>query len=94
MKLWFNNGDDKNRYIGDFPTEETATQAIQSFCDERQYKIPYWRFYEANGTRIYDVGSWSEFFKLELPTNAAMETNGETAGETGCESCKIKPPTI
>jgi hypothetical protein len=65
MKLYFKK-DNTNRYIGDFETEEKAIVAIKDFCDERKYEIPYWRGWVEEDVKVFDVGSHTGFFRLEM----------------------------
>ncbi len=43
---------------------EEASQTINQFCSERNFKIHYTRIYNQNGKTIFDVGSHGEFFYL------------------------------
>ena len=41
-------------------------EAIHAFCEERNFKIYYTRIWrDDNGLKVYDVGSWTEFFYLD-----------------------------
>lgn len=66
MKLYFENSYGKRRIIAEPETEEEATKEIYKFCEDRNFKIYYvrtWR--EPEGLKVYDCGSWSEFFYLD-----------------------------
>lgn len=66
MKLYFENSYGKRRIIAEPETEEEANKEIHKFCEDRNFKIYYirtWRNEE--GLKVYDVGSWSEFFLLD-----------------------------
>lgn len=65
MKLYFKNSQGNKRIIAEPKTEEDALGVIQKFCDERNFKIYYMRWWDKDGVRTYDVGSHSEFFLLE-----------------------------
>ena len=65
MKLYFENSDAKRRLIARPNTEEEAIEVIHAFCEERNFRIYYTRTWETpNGEKVYDVGSWTEFFIL------------------------------
>ena len=66
MKLYFENSKGERKLIAEPTTEEEANKEIHKFCEERNFKIYYirtWR--DSNGLKVFDVGSWSEFFLLE-----------------------------
>ena len=65
MKLYFENSKGKRKIISRPKTEEDAFKAIRDFCEERKFKIHYIRTWEnEEGLKVYDVGSWTEFFLL------------------------------
>lgn len=45
-------------------TLKQATTVMQEFLDTREYKPPYWRVNFYPEYLEYDVGSWSEFFRI------------------------------
>lgn len=66
MELYFVGGNDNKRLVSYVDNVDEAVDKIKEFCEERDYKIPYWRSWgnlDNNGI-TYDVGSWSQFFKL------------------------------
>ena len=66
MKLYFENSKGERKLIAEPTTEEEANKEIHKFCEERNFKIYYirtWR--DSNSLKVFDVGSWSEFFLLE-----------------------------
>ena len=66
MKLYFENSNQERRVIAEPETEKEATKFIHDFCEERNFKINYMRTWrEMDGLKVYDVGSWSEFFLLD-----------------------------
>ena len=65
MKLIFQNSKGVERVIDHPNNEEEAIKEIYKFCEERKFKIYYVRTWMANNRKVYDVGSWSEFFYLE-----------------------------
>jgi hypothetical protein len=69
MKLWFKGSDDKRRLIGDFDTESEARKVINKYCADRNFVIYYIRNWASNGLLMYDVGSHTEFFELEVGEN-------------------------
>ena len=66
MKLWFRESDDKRKLIDDFDTEKEACKAINKYCADRNFIIYYTRNWVRDGLLIYDVGSHTEFFELEV----------------------------
>lgn len=66
MKLYFKNSSGKELLIANVEDEDESMCEIKKFCEERDYKIPYWRCWgdlDKYGI-TYDVGSWSENFLL------------------------------
>ena len=68
MKLLFKNSEGKERVIADVKDEKEAYTEMNKFCDERNFTIYYVRVMAHGNRRCYDVGSWSEFFYLEYPS--------------------------
>lgn len=68
MKLTFRDSSKNERVIGDFKTEAEAMDAMKEFCAERNFTIYYFNIHAIGNRRQYDVGSWSEFFYLEFPS--------------------------
>ena len=68
MILTFRNSAKEERVIGDFETERDAMLAMKKFCEERNFTIHYYNIHAIGNRRRYDVGSWSEFFYLEFPS--------------------------
>ena len=65
MKLYFENSYGKRRLIAEPQTEEETYREIHKFCEERNFKSYYTRSWQTpDGEKVYDVGSWSEFFIL------------------------------
>ena len=66
MKLFFRNSDNELKTLGEPETEQQAFNMIMDFLKDHNYKMYYCRTWVTEeGTRIYDVGSHSEFFELE-----------------------------
>ena len=66
MKLYFENSNGQRRIIAEPKTEEDAFEFIHAFCEERSFRIYYTRTWRDNdGLKVYDVGSWDEFFLLD-----------------------------
>lgn len=66
MKLYFSNSKGKRRIIAEPKTEESAIEVIHAFCEERNFKIYYTRSWRnEEGLKVFDVGSWTEFFYLD-----------------------------
>ena len=68
MTLTFRNSEGKERVIGNPKTEADAMKEMQKFCEERGFHIYYYNIHAIGKRRRYDVGSWSEFFYLEFPS--------------------------
>ena len=67
MKLFFQNYNGQERVVAEVNDEREAMKEINKFCSERDFKIHYVRTWKgSDGRMIYDVGSHSEFFILEL----------------------------
>lgn len=65
MKLYFENSRGERRVIAEPSTEKEAMKEMHKFCDDRNYKIYYTRSWQNDaGEKVYDVGSWTEFFYL------------------------------
>lgn len=64
MKLYFKDCHNKKRLIAEPATEDAAMDEIRKFCSDRHFKIYYVRTWMADGVKIYDVGSHTEFFHL------------------------------
>ena len=67
MKLYFENSYGERRIIAEPETEQDAYKEMNKFCDDRNFEIYYirsWRNKE--GLKVFDVGSHSEFFYLEI----------------------------
>lgn len=73
LRLWFDNGV-KPRIIARVKNEKVAIAAIRVFCKERNFKIHYirkWKEMKPCGCvdvphYVYDVGSHTQFFYLEI----------------------------
>ena len=66
MKLYFENSFGERRVIAEPETKEDAMREMHKFCDDRNFKIYYTRSWRnEEGLKVYDVGSWSEFFLLD-----------------------------
>lgn len=66
MKLYFENSFGEKRLIASPKTEDEAMKEIKDFCIKRNFKIHYYRINKFPHCYQYDVGSYSEFFWLEL----------------------------
>jgi hypothetical protein len=75
MKLYFENSYGQERVIAEVENENEAFKEIHKFCDEHNYKSYYTRTWEKNGIRYFDVGSHSEFFKLDLNNDSINQEN-------------------
>ena len=67
MKLYFENSYKERRLIAEPRMEDDVTKIINEFCEERNFKIHYIRTWiDGEGLRVYDVGSHTEFFLLNM----------------------------
>ena len=65
MKLIFRNSYGEERVIAKPKDESEAVKEMYRFCEERNFKIYYYRTWEKDYRKWFDCGSWSEFFILE-----------------------------
>ena len=66
MKLYFENSRGERGVIAEPQTEDETWKEIHKFCEDRNFKIYYTRSWRnEEGLKVYDVGSWSEFFLLD-----------------------------
>ena len=68
MILKFDNGYIE-REIGRPQSEQEAFQMMKAFMNERNYKSYYIRSWTHENVTTFDVGSWTQFFKLYLEEN-------------------------
>lgn len=67
MKLYFENSRRERRLIAEPNNEKEAYEEINKFCNDRNFKIYYIRTWiDSDGLKVFDCGSWSEFFYLDL----------------------------
>lgn len=63
MKLYFENSRSERRIIAEPETEEEVYREIYKFCGDRNFEIYYIRTWQnEEGLKVYDVGSYTEFF--------------------------------
>lgn len=67
MKLTFKNSRGE-RVIGNPKDEKEAMKMMTDFCEEHNFKVYYIRKWAVGNRRQYDVGSWTDFFYLEFPS--------------------------
>lgn len=65
-KVLFENSLGNKKVIGQANNKKEAFKIIDDFLDNHNYKCYYKRTWEKDGFTIVDVGSWSEFFYIEL----------------------------
>lgn len=66
MNLYFKNSQGTERLIGSCITNENeAMKIIKRFCNERNFTIYYYRIWERDNVKVFDVGSHTEFFYLK-----------------------------
>ena len=62
-KLYFENSYGQRRVIGEPKDDQETWDMIKTFCEERNYKIPYVRMWTTpDGKKWHDVGSHTEYF--------------------------------
>lgn len=61
------------RVIAKVKTEQEASKKIKKFLDEHHYKSYYTRVWYENNIKKHDVGSYTEFFHLELEEGEFFE---------------------
>lgn len=66
MRLIFGDSYGNERIIASSQNEKEAIKEIYKFCEDRNFKIYYHRTWVTNNRKCIDVGSWSEFFYIEL----------------------------
>ena len=75
MKVYFEDRYERLREIADVNTKPEAFKAIAAFLDAHNYKSYYTRTWiEETKGKVYitcDVGSHTEFFKIEFPNREA-----------------------
>ena len=66
-KVYFTNPSRRtSREIGRNRSLKKAERVIYRFLENKNYKVPYLRFwYDECQRYVYDVGSWSEFFYIK-----------------------------
>ena len=63
----------RTRVIAKVKTEQEAFKEIHKFLEEHNYKSYYTRIWYEDNIKKYDVGSYSEFFHLELEDGEQFE---------------------
>ena len=63
----------RTRVIANVKTEQEAFSEIHKFLEEHNYKSYYTRTWFHNNVKIHDVGSYTEFFHLELEDGEKFE---------------------
>ena len=51
-------------FINEFESEEDALAEIKRFTKECGYTIPYWRVTSHEDYKWYDIGSYTQFYKI------------------------------
>lgn len=63
----------RTRVIAQVKTEQEAFEEIHKFLKEHNYKSYYTRIWYEDNIKKYDVGSYTEFFYLELEEGEKFE---------------------
>jgi hypothetical protein len=75
-KVWFQNSEHLERVIAEVNDWNEAWKAIHQFLADHHYTSHYQRIWKAeDGRTQVDVGSWSEFFFVNLPTKEITYDN-------------------
>jgi hypothetical protein len=61
--LYFQRSNGEHRLLATDIIEDEVYKEMQKFMDEHNFHSYYARSWEKNGVKIYDVGSWTEFYK-------------------------------
>lgn len=76
------NNSTRNRIIAQVASEKEAYEEIAKFLKEHNYKSYYTRtWYPKENVKRHDVGSWSEFFDLELEKGEQFENKNKEGEE-------------
>lgn len=79
------NNSTRNRVIAQVSSEKEAYKEISKFLQEHNYKSYYTRtWYPKENIKRHDVGSWSEFFDLELEEGECFSKMKEEGEEQLC----------
>lgn len=63
IRVYFVNSKKKHRLLAKVKTEQDAFKTVNDFCKEHNFTSYYTRsWFDDEGRRWLDVGSWSEFF--------------------------------
>lgn len=70
--VFFDNGHDELREVEKINSEGLTAEeilaqihkVISEFCEDRKYNIPYIRIWNKDAMTHFDVGSWSQFFRV------------------------------
>lgn len=78
MKVYFKNSIGKEKLIGKASCKrgkarEKSNKIINEFLESKNYNAPYWRIMQHENNVHIDVGSWSEFFRVELGEGETYE---------------------
>ena len=73
--FYFRRSNGEFKLLAENVTEREAMVIMHKFLDDHKFKSYYTQITEHKDCRIYDVGSWSEFFYWGEPTD---DKNTET----------------
>lgn len=72
--FYFQRSNGEMRLLAENVTEQEAMIVMHAFLDEHNYKSYYTRIAELQSCRMYDVGSWTEFFYWGELNDTNLET--------------------
>ena len=73
MKLTYADYDDNQFELGRYDTYDDAEKGITEFLKDHNYKSYYTKITTFPHKRVYDVGSWTQFFIVYNSDNAELE---------------------
>jgi hypothetical protein len=60
--FYFRRSNRTLRLLGEWVSEKEAMKIMHAFMKDSEFESYYTRIWDENDNRVYDVGSWSEFF--------------------------------
>ena len=72
--FYFQRSNGEMKLLAENVTEQEAMKVMRQFLDEHNYKSYYTRIAEFQSCRMYDVGSWAEFFYWGELNDTNLET--------------------
>lgn len=73
------NGD--RHEIGQGKNFQSSCKIIHDFLIQRHYRPSYWRFSLVESEVMVDVGSWNEFFYIEVDSDFDLDSALRSGGD-------------